>query len=92
MPMLEISLLIALAAQVPLLALAFLVEFSQRKKRPARSVIDQAERTPSEHSVAQRAHREPTLIRPEPSIETPPEATLVGAAGDTTRSTCRTIN
>lgn len=82
MPMLEISLVTALAAQVPLLALAFLVEFSQRKKRPSRSVEDQAERTPSERSAAQPAHREPTLRRPEPSLETMPEATPVEAAGN----------
>ena len=77
MPMLEISLLTALAAQVPLLALAFLVEFSQRKKRPTRSVIDRGERAPSERPVAQPAHREAATLRPELSIEAAREAAVV---------------
>lgn len=82
MPMLEISLLTALAAQVPLLALAFLVEFSQRKKRPARSVADPGERAPSARPVAHSSHREPALLQPEPSVEPSGEAPVLGRSAE----------
>jgi fused signal recognition particle receptor len=61
---LEISLIIAFAAQVPLLALAFLVEFSQRKKRPSRPLAAPAIRTPSERPVAEAAPQEPPSPAP----------------------------
>ncbi|HUN57971.1 MAG TPA: signal recognition particle-docking protein FtsY [Candidatus Binataceae bacterium] len=64
MSTLEISLIIAVAAQIPLLAVAFLVEFSQRKKRPSRpdalpAVYPQVERWPVESVRGEPAPLEP---------------------------------
>lgn len=76
MPTLEISLIIALASQVPLLALAFLVEFSQRKKRPSHPLADPSVRAPSERPEEKPTRLEsasPEAFRPppEPSHEEP---------------------
>jgi fused signal recognition particle receptor len=75
-PTLEISLIIAFAAQVPLLALAFLVEFSQRKKRPSRSLAAPSVRPPSERPEAEASRQQPASPQPfrpppEPSHEAP---------------------
>ena len=74
MSTLEISLIIAFAAQVPLLALAFLVEFSQRKKQPSRPLAAPSVRPQSERPVAEPAPQEPPSPAlfgptPEPSHE-----------------------
>jgi fused signal recognition particle receptor len=80
-PTFEISLIIALASQVPLLALAFLVEFSQRKKRPSRPLSKPSVRPPGERPEGEPAHREaPEPAQPElvhPPFEPPPEAPAV---------------
>jgi fused signal recognition particle receptor len=73
---LEISLIIAFAAQVPLLALAFLVEFSQRKKRPSRPLAAPSIRAPSDRPQAEAIAHEPSSAEPfrplpEPSHEAP---------------------
>ncbi|HEX4209722.1 MAG TPA: signal recognition particle-docking protein FtsY [Candidatus Binataceae bacterium] len=70
MPTLEISLIIALALQVPLLALAFLVEFSQRKKRPRRLLVSPAARPPLARPESDTTERE-RAVPPEPSLELP---------------------
>jgi fused signal recognition particle receptor len=72
-PTFEISLIIALASQVPLLVLAFLVEFSQRKKRPSPPLADPSIRSPLERPAAEPAHREPEPAQPESSLESIPE-------------------
>lgn len=72
--MLETSLIIALATQVPLLALAFMVEFSQRKKRPSRSAVRPAARTFSPRPAAEPAYREAEPVRPELPGELPAQA------------------
>ena len=75
MPTLEISLLIALAAQVPLLGLAFATAFSQRKRQPSRTVSTSAARPAAERPVAVPAVTEEQAKVPE-AIESAPEPLL----------------
>src|SRR5579863_2449 len=62
--------LIAVAAQLPLIGLAFLLEFSRRKKRPQ----PQAERTPSESlppAAGREVSEQPAPAAPIPAQEQP---------------------
>jgi fused signal recognition particle receptor len=74
-PTLEISLLIVLAAQVPLLGLAAITAFSQRKKQPPRRGERGAMRPPADGLAVDQARSQPQASKPEilPRSEILPE-------------------
>jgi len=65
--MLQLLMLTAVLLQAPLLGVAFLVEFSQRKKRSQREAV----RPPSAPPTATSTEREPTAPSPQPPPEKP---------------------
>ena len=78
---LQLAIAIAAAAQLPLLALAFLSEFSARKRRPRRAVAPAAERAAAPRpavtapeAVAPREAAPPAVA--EPAMEVAPPAEL----------------
>jgi fused signal recognition particle receptor len=79
-PTLEISLIIAIGSQIPLLALAFLVEFSQRKKRSSRPLAGPSVPRPSEPPEAEPGHHEPSELASPQLVQPPPEPSHETAA------------